>query len=778
MFSQTGSSAHSSRDNSATPAPAELLVHNTTKQRKRARPDTFGSAATQPKRIRQPTPSNTNEDGGDVSASAEVESLSGTDAAVMSTATSSEEQHGCETLPNIRSESTPDILPAAAEIPDEDTEFADGHGMGTRCVPDFLMEHLDKDVDVLEVSDDELEEADEDLEEVWDEDEPEEAVEVGDGKSATGSGTGTKKGTVKKKLGVTLEVLNLLRICFYNSLGPDRFCALLREMHTKRRDTLELQYLDHLSHIQQKGSQTTIGQPKLFQTFSAFDDQSGYAGYVPSAVYLRSIYNDFVEKHRCHVDQHMAMLDGTVLKGDTSYKVTKHIGKINGSPVWDGLYTLLNGDEEIKQQVWTYSKSMAHLTQPMQDVLESLQRFGRPPPEIFFTDNVAGEKTFLESVFPSLLQDVVPVDSIRFGHLQQLKVPDDVSVHIFDRAGLAGVYIDAEILSDIPAHETNYIVIGFDAEWNYDPNTKVSGRTAVVQIAYKKTIYIFQISSWKELPPQFNILLTCKRVIKVGRMVNGDLQRLGREYKLTKKPCGALDLGRLCSQQGIVKKGNVTLAALCSAALSKYLPKDDIRVGQWDVDKLSEKQVEYAARDAWASLKIYEAAVQLQQVGTIPQRQTAGTPVSVLSPDGMLTIGEGFITQHESGALDGVNVTKTRALVTITKVVVPATMIRHYNGKAIGDFGTPPFSLVFNLKDLRTRARNICTEPVNTETPLTNQSTPESPTTDLDAHQNSPESNPSILSKSQQRPPKACASLPASTKSVGLNGSTSDCSAT
>ncbi|KAG0161863.1 hypothetical protein DFQ30_005160, partial [Apophysomyces sp. BC1015] len=61
-----------------------------------------------------------------------------------------------------------------------------------------------------------------------------------------------------------------------------------------------------------------------------------------------------------------------------------------------------NEYEEIRMQALVPSKSLAHLRNPFQQMLQSYNVYGHKPPELFFTDNVRGDQQFLKEVLPSL----------------------------------------------------------------------------------------------------------------------------------------------------------------------------------------------------------------------------------------------------------------------------------------------------------------------------------------------------------------------------------------
>jgi hypothetical protein len=126
----------------------------------------------------------------------------------------------------------------------------------------------------------------------------------------------------------------------------------------------------------------------------------------------------------------------------------------------------------------------------------SLELYGHSIPSVFFTDNVAQDRPFLESIFPSLREGVAPVE--KYPNLEALTLPANVIVRTMDTA--AGID-DAirTILESLSADGSGSTVVGFDTECNVNisPTGQVSGRelTAIIQIAHENCVFIFKASS-------------------------------------------------------------------------------------------------------------------------------------------------------------------------------------------------------------------------------------------------------------------------------------------
>jgi hypothetical protein len=124
---------------------------------------------------------------------------------------------------------------------------------------------------------------------------------------------------------------------------------------------------------------------------------------------------------------------------------------------------------------------------------ESLEMYGHRQPELFYIDTMA-DKSFLESSFNSLREAVVPVE--KYGNLEPFVLPSDVQ--IFVRTGDSAINTAlSTIIDQVPTDDSSDLVVGYDSEWNVtlsDTGQQEHGEIAIVQIAYKKRVYILQLS--------------------------------------------------------------------------------------------------------------------------------------------------------------------------------------------------------------------------------------------------------------------------------------------
>ena len=141
-------------------------------------------------------------------------------------------------------------------------------------------------------------------------------------------------------------------------------------------------------------------------------------------------------------------------------------------------------------------------------------------------------------------------------------------------------------------------LLGFDTESRPSFQRGQVFPVALLQLAGAKACYIFQLQILKDLTPLWD-LLAQRRILKVGVALDGDIQRLRERAPL--EPAGFLDLATETTRLGIQNNG---LRALCALLLGFRISKSAQRTN-WARETLTEKQIVYAATDAWAGREIY-----------------------------------------------------------------------------------------------------------------------------------------------------------------------------
>jgi len=141
-------------------------------------------------------------------------------------------------------------------------------------------------------------------------------------------------------------------------------------------------------------------------------------------------------------------------------------------------------------------------------------------------------------------------------------------------------------------------VLGFDTETR--PSFKVgeSYPPALIQLASRDGVYIFQLSYIRAYEALADILGDEKR-LKAGIAVADDIKKL--KSLIAFEPEGFVELAGLAVKAGIKHAGIRGLAALLfGCRISK-----GTKCSRWDSPTLTREQIVYAATDAWVCREIY-----------------------------------------------------------------------------------------------------------------------------------------------------------------------------
>jgi hypothetical protein len=139
----------------------------------------------------------------------------------------------------------------------------------------------------------------------------------------------------------------------------------------------------------------------------------------------------------------------------------------------------------------TATKAHDQFMPALSAIPHSLRKYGHHDIELVFTDNVRGDKTELEHIFPSLLHDILPVPK---SSLPMVSLPEDWSVDILRSAFQVNSRLDClmDDLGEIAA--TDSIPVAMDMEWSVSLSTGIQSRVGLVQIVYKKCVYLIPVS--------------------------------------------------------------------------------------------------------------------------------------------------------------------------------------------------------------------------------------------------------------------------------------------
>ena len=149
-------------------------------------------------------------------------------------------------------------------------------------------------------------------------------------------------------------------------------------------------------------------------------------------------------------------------------------------------------------------------------------------------------------------------------------------------------------------------VVGFDTETRPSFRPGVTFRVSLLQLSTPTVCYLFRLNKIPLAKPILQ-LLENKEVLKIGADVGGDLRSLRqiRHFRDT----GFVDLQSIAPRWGI---GEKSLRKLSAIVLGQRVSKAQ-RLSNWEAATLTDKQMIYAATDAWVCIRIYEKLLRTPQ---------------------------------------------------------------------------------------------------------------------------------------------------------------------
>ncbi len=148
-------------------------------------------------------------------------------------------------------------------------------------------------------------------------------------------------------------------------------------------------------------------------------------------------------------------------------------------------------------------------------------------------------------------------------------------------------------------HKLNNIaVIGFDTETKPSFKKGTFYNPSLIQVATHQEVFLFHL---KALPLSQELIriFETPHVLKTGVAISDDMRTLGKLSPFS--PKGLIDLGIAAKHHNIAHQGLRSLAALL---LGVRISKNE-QCSNWGRQSLTDKQIRYAATDAWISLALY-----------------------------------------------------------------------------------------------------------------------------------------------------------------------------
>lgn len=142
-------------------------------------------------------------------------------------------------------------------------------------------------------------------------------------------------------------------------------------------------------------------------------------------------------------------------------------------------------------------------------------------------------------------------------------------------------------------------LIGFDTETRPSFRKGQNYNVALMQLSTRDTCFLFRLNKLG-VPGCLKDLLEDASATKVGLSIHDDFRNLNKSCHI--EPAGFIELQQYATKWNIADK---SLSKLYGILFGRRLSKTQ-RLTNWEADVLTEAQLNYAALDAFACIRIYE----------------------------------------------------------------------------------------------------------------------------------------------------------------------------
>ena len=150
------------------------------------------------------------------------------------------------------------------------------------------------------------------------------------------------------------------------------------------------------------------------------------------------------------------------------------------------------------------------------------------------------------------------------------------------------------MVSEIEKHD----VVGFDTETRPSFKKGQSYKVALIQLAIPDKVFLIRLHD-TGLADELVSLFQNSNIMKAGVAIRDDIKFLQKLKAF--EPAGFVELATLSKASGLQVESVKKLAGL----LLGFRISKSAQTSNWEAATLTEKQLEYAATDAWVCLEIY-----------------------------------------------------------------------------------------------------------------------------------------------------------------------------
>lgn len=156
---------------------------------------------------------------------------------------------------------------------------------------------------------------------------------------------------------------------------------------------------------------------------------------------------------------------------------------------------------------------------------------------------------------------------------------------------------------------SQYKIVGVDTETRPSFKKGEVHKVALLQISTEDTCFLFRLNKIG-MPLSLQEFLT-NDVLKIGLSLKDDFMKLQKRKNVHAEEGNWIELQDYVRRFGIEDR---SLQKIYANLFGKKISKNQ-RLTNWEAETLTEAQIQYAATDAWACVKIYNRLAEMDETG-------------------------------------------------------------------------------------------------------------------------------------------------------------------
>jgi ribonuclease D len=178
--------------------------------------------------------------------------------------------------------------------------------------------------------------------------------------------------------------------------------------------------------------------------------------------------------------------------------------------------------------------------------------------------------------------------------------------------GKVSIITDVGPLAGALQHIREHEILGFDTETKPAFRKGVRHMVSLLQIAIPDMVYLIRLNHLG-FTQELSDLFADASIKKVGISIRDDLKhlkQLSTRHEIPFVSDNIVELNDVANELGVENAGVKKLTGI----FMKFRVSKSQQTSNWENPKLTEKQIRYAATDAWVCLEIYQ---RLQTLGYV-----------------------------------------------------------------------------------------------------------------------------------------------------------------